>query len=1221
MSNIVSLLHSMRNGNVLSANHNMGIALLLHRPSARDSSSLHVMKKRMEGGRMFPTEHIYLFSCLCLLLLCVLWRIPWNPPGLVQASRKGSESYLFRGLLLLYTSVKAVPKFSEQRSSPLLINLSDSLLLASQYFCSLGLASPAIPLSSPLSLSLHASPDSFGREGTPAASVRATRGDTEAIVFSPLSSESTFLSSPALSVPPLRIRTSPPRFTQAREGDITRNGERRHCFFSFQEWPENQADSRRQALSASTLSTNDRHPSSSYKAGLPVARMVLLSCFSPPLCCWLSPLYSPSSPSHFLPCVDLLPGLIKKCLNPHLPAAFHACELRRKSRKHGFLFAPSRSLLSPPSPKLCFSSSRLFPCRSSSHLLRSPFPPLSSAFSSSPPGFSCLSLRVPDTVSADCSLRRSTPSPNAQEGVLYSTGDYSPASLNDDETWKGLPTHPAIHSHTDGEEITREERPEPKRERDDGNQEKMHLDSYSLPTPSEKDFSWEKHSGEEGGHQEENVHGNSEEELVSQPYDYEEEVEGEEEEDREKEGGDDRDTMLQGPERRHFKERRKKSMQRRNAYLRRGKRFGASAPDVIPRESERVDMRLIEDLASHFSVSVQRSDNATLLIEADIPGHITQKVHELTLIHLRTTLRIPGYRSGLAEVPLPMLQYYAGGPKAVKQRAVQGLGDLLLHQATKQGAKMIGTPQFVDGDEILVKEFTPGQAMKLRLKCDTLPTVKFKTSYKGLELRVPRPPYPEGLIFQRAEEILRKRNAKQVLYSELEGGERRRARMGDAVEVEVTRGWFETASESRGDEIPPHLIVGNVTVILDKDCNPDGGGELVEGLMGVRKGDLRDVRVPLPFSVKEMLPFTGVNQPLSSGSSPPPSPRVSATGFLDTEDPNAGTTARGSTPLTSDHSQTSTADTPVTGNLSVFELLTKEAGQKCGLDVDLDETSQVVDTEEERLVQTILRVKCHGVKKRVQEELDDAFYRELCNMTRSEVRERLEANGDQLVEAGSVKTRRGAVAAALDEITSIEAPETLIEEQGRLTYKQQLRSKEMQGYDVTELDTEEKYQEWKRENVGAVIKLLKTAFTIKAILKNENLQVDRDQLMRSVENTLMKFPGQNPDMVTERTLNLMESQLAYDFVAEHAKLTYYIEERPITAGAVHKGKWIKPGSEDSLVQMFRRGQIVFSLDSTPCTSPEAAECRVKLPDFPFQVLRSQAAWLVQVSKMQDAALA
>lgn len=59
------------------------------------------------------------------------------------------------------------------------------------------------------------------------------------------------------------------------------------------------------------------------------------------------------------------------------------------------------------------------------------------------------------------------------------------------------------------------------------------------------------------------------------------------------------------------------------------------------------------------------------------------------------------------------------------------------------------------------------------------------------------------------------------------------------------------------------------------------------------------------------------------------------------------------------------------------------------------------------------------------------------------------------------------------------AAETLIEEQGRLTYKQHLRSKEMQGHDIADLDTEEKYQEWKRENVGAVIKLLKTAFTIK----------------------------------------------------------------------------------------------------------------------------------------------
>ncbi|PFH34766.1 putative trigger factor protein [Besnoitia besnoiti] len=584
---------------------------------------------------------------------------------------------------------------------------------------------------------------------------------------------------------------------------------------------------------------------------------------------------------------------------------------------------------------------------------------------------------------------------------------------------------------------------------------------------------------------------------------------------------------------RSFKEKRREAQRRRTAYLRRGRRYGASAPEIAGKDSERVDQAYIEELAGYLPVEVHRRDNATVLIEADIPGHVTQRVHELTITHLRTTLRVPGYRSGLAEVPLSMLQYYAGGTDAVKQRAIQALGDLLLHQATKKGAKMIGTPQFVEKDTELVAHFTPGKAMKLQIRCDTLPTVKFKENYKGLKLRVPRPPYPKGLLFQKAEEILKKRHAAQVDFP---NQDTRRARMGDAVEIEVTRGWFEKSDETRGDAIPTHLIAGNVTVILDKECNPEGGAELVDGLLGIRKGDTREVRVPLPFSVKEMKPFVGAPHVSTTASTPPsrPSPRVSATGFLETEGTAGAREADGAE------------------DLSAVDALAREAGVKCGIDVT-DETRQhILDDDEERLVQTTLHVKCLAVKQRVPRELDDEFYKTVCNESREQVRQRLEATGDELVEAASVKARRGAVASALDDITTIDAPNTLIEEQARLTYKQQLLSTEMEGHDITGLDTEEKYQEWKSKNLPVVVKLLKTAFTIKAILKNENLQVDRAKLMQSVEATLMKCPGQKPETVTERTLNLMESQLAYDFVADHAEITYYVEEKPVTASVVHK---------------------------------------------------------------------
>ncbi|KFH10890.1 putative trigger factor protein [Toxoplasma gondii MAS] len=591
---------------------------------------------------------------------------------------------------------------------------------------------------------------------------------------------------------------------------------------------------------------------------------------------------------------------------------------------------------------------------------------------------------------------------------------------------------------------------------------------------------------------------------------------------------------------RSFKERRKQVQQRRTAYLRRGKRFGAASPEIVGKDSERVDMALIEDLASHLPVAIHRSGNATVLIEADIPAHITQRVQDLTIAHLRTTLRVPGYRSGLGEVPLSMLQYYAGGVDAVKQRAVQALGDLLLHQATNKGAKIIGTPQFVQATDELTKKFHPGQSMKIQIRCDTLPTVKFKENYRGLKLRVPRPPYPKGLLFQKAEEILAKRHAHEVDFPD----DARRARMGDAAEIEVTRGWFETGEEARGDEIPTHLIAGKVTVILDKDCNPEGGAELVDGLLGIRKGDAREVRVPLPFSVKEMLPFSGVDQigNLPAGASTQtPSPRVSATGFLEGEQvPSEGSGGLG---------ETERADG---SGLSMVQALAREAGEKCGIGFTDERKEHILDEDEERLVQTILHVKCLGVKRRIPRELNDEFYRKVLNETRTDFMERLEATGDELVEAASVKARRGAVAAALDDITTIEAPETLIEEQARLTYKQQLKSKEMEGQDVTGLDTEEKYQEWKSKNVNVVVKLLKTAFTIKAIMKNENLKVDQAKLMKSVEETLMKCPGQKPDLVTERTLNLMESQLVYDFVADHGDITYYVEERPVTASVVHK---------------------------------------------------------------------
>jgi FKBP-type peptidyl-prolyl cis-trans isomerase (trigger factor) len=229
-----------------------------------------------------------------------------------------------------------------------------------------------------------------------------------------------------------------------------------------------------------------------------------------------------------------------------------------------------------------------------------------------------------------------------------------------------------------------------------------------------------------------------------------------------------------------------------------------------------------------------------------IPGDATQAAYDRACTELSKNISIPGFRKGAKIPPQVLEQNMAakGGRNALRVEAIQSLLAKLIEPALKDehGLEPIGQPSLVTSAEEVAKDFVPGQALELLVKCDVWPTIQWKTEggndkpYLGLTGTYKRKPFNQVKMDRALNDLLER-------YATLEpAAEGSLLAMGDACQVNMV-GYMANEDGSKGEPLPNAASGDNVEIVLGPGRYMEG---LVEGLVGAVVGDDRQVTVTFP---------------------------------------------------------------------------------------------------------------------------------------------------------------------------------------------------------------------------------------------------------------------------------------------------------------------------------------------------------------------------------------
>ncbi|KAL8454517.1 hypothetical protein Emed_000238 [Eimeria media] len=203
-----------------------------------------------------------------------------------------------------------------------------------------------------------------------------------------------------------------------------------------------------------------------------------------------------------------------------------------------------------------------------------------------------------------------------------------------------------------------------------------------------------------------------------------------------------------------------------------------------------------------------------------------------------------------------------------------------------------------------------------------------------------------------------------------------------------------------------------------------------------------------------------------------------------------------------------------------------------------------MDEDKMHYIDCFLEVECLTVKRRVPPEPNDDFFKEICGMTRAQLWDEIEASAESLVRQASSKYALGAAAAALDEITQAEIPESLVDQQAKATWSQQLKVRKLQGEDNSKIDGPEAFAKWKEENKRSVENILKTAYAIQAVCKKEGLEVNEEELQLELGKAMLQAPTESMEVLGKQLYKKAQARLVYDFIVKHADIEFFVDETP-----------------------------------------------------------------------------
>lgn len=237
-----------------------------------------------------------------------------------------------------------------------------------------------------------------------------------------------------------------------------------------------------------------------------------------------------------------------------------------------------------------------------------------------------------------------------------------------------------------------------------------------------------------------------------------------------------------------------------------------------------------------MSVKTAPLPNSQVSLEISVGSEECSAAWDSVLRELTKRSTVKGFRKGTAPKQIIINQF---GKDTIRASACEEVIEKSISKALKDsGIHAIGQAMVDEegGVDTVIRNYDPKSSLTFKVKIDVWPEASFAESYENMEIDAEEAPFDEALI-DKALQDMRQKEAFSVLAPE--GSE---AKLGQKLAADLV-GFYRNDDNSKGDKLPDIADGTGIEINMAEGKFMPG---FVEGLLGAKVGETRDVNVDFP---------------------------------------------------------------------------------------------------------------------------------------------------------------------------------------------------------------------------------------------------------------------------------------------------------------------------------------------------------------------------------------
>ena len=240
---------------------------------------------------------------------------------------------------------------------------------------------------------------------------------------------------------------------------------------------------------------------------------------------------------------------------------------------------------------------------------------------------------------------------------------------------------------------------------------------------------------------------------------------------------------------------------------------------------------------------IERGANSTVNIKVQVSAEDTLAAFESAAKDFAKGVDIRGFRKG-SKIPTQVVVAQIGA-KAIKSKAIDDLHNMATARVNQMNeVQLIGEAMLEHGEDHWIQIFEPGKDFEFETTCDVWPEVKIVKNIEDLPTMTVE---QEPVDTFKVEEALKGLQERYLTSADTPEGTEAEEGM---VVVGSMNGFSVKPDGSKGQALPAVASGDDVEIVLETGKFMPG---LVEGLVGMKAGETREIRVTFPEQISRNL--------------------------------------------------------------------------------------------------------------------------------------------------------------------------------------------------------------------------------------------------------------------------------------------------------------------------------------------------------------------------------